>query len=239
MLSSTFHSLSIIAGQLSPGVERTFIPEPAPAPEPPAATEAALEALAGDGGGGDDGWPDEDEEEAAEAEAVRGAKKPRSRVLNTHPLSAAASQSRLAALLTAAERAAGGAARAGAEAGAKAEAAAAAPPPPHDFGAVLEFVHGLSPSALDLELRALAGADELRLMLVFFREMIESRCDFELVQAAISVFLKIHAEALATETALLEPVRALHAAQEKGWGELQALLQTDLCMLSFYCRTRG
>ena len=65
------------------------------------------------------------------------------------------------------------------------------------------------------------------------------QCDVELVQAALSVFIKIHAEALAAEPQLLAPLQKLHVEQQEGWGELQRLLQTDLCLLSFFCRTQS
>ena len=110
------------------------------------------------------------------------------------------------------------------------------------FGEVLEHLHALSPSALDLELRALSaddGGTELRLMLTFLRAMLEGRRDLELVQATLSVLLKIHAETLAAQPALLAPLRALLAAQQAGWGELQTLLHTDLCLLSHLCRTQS
>merc|ERR1740117_1148802 len=102
------------------------------------------------------------------------------------------------------------------------------------FAEVLEHLHALSPSALDLELRSLSaddGGTELRLMLTFLRAQLEGRRDLELMQATLSVLLKIHAETLAAQP-------ALHAAQQAGWGELQTLLHTDLCLLSHLCRTQ-
>jgi len=213
-----------------PGVERTFIPE---MPAAPATAEPVLEALnftAGGGAADDEDWPDEQEEEGGEggegAAAAARAKKPRSRLLNSHPL---APQSQLAALLAAAERADGTDGPDGPDVGV-------------DFGAVLEHLHALSPSALDLELRSLStddGGAELRLMLSFLGAQLEGRRDLELVQATLSVLLKIHAETLAAQPALLAPMLELHAAQQAGWGELQTLLHTDLCLLSFLCRTQS
>ena len=208
-----------------PGVERTFVPE-APAA---AAAQRELDAAGFGGGGGDDeDWPDEGEDEGEEegggaAAAAAPAKKPRSRLLNSQSRAELSPQSRLAALLCAAERA-------------MLEHGAAG------FGEVLEHLHALSPSALDLELRALSaddGGTELRLMLTFLRAMLEGRRDLELVQATLSALLKIHATTLAAQPALLAPLRALHAAQQAGWGELQTLLHTDLCLLSHLCRTQS
>ena len=207
-----------------PGVERTFIPE---APAAPVA-EPELEALSFGGGGGDDDdddWPDEEDDEGGEAVAAAAAraKKPRSRLLNSQSRAELSPQSQLAALLCAAERAMHEDGAAG-------------------FGDVLEHLHALSPSALDLELRSLSaddGGTELRLMLTFLRAQLEGRRDLELMQATLSVLLKIHAETLAAQPALLAPLRALHAAQQAGWGELQTLLHTDLCLLSHLCRTQS
>jgi len=235
-----------------PGLERTFVPEPEPA-APLVGDQVADSdddvATAMVGGGGD-GWSDVDaaddgEEAAAPAEpAEPRRKKLRSRLLNSDPL---VSQSRLAALLAAAARSAhatavadnsgGGHGVGGDEAGGQVSGAAAALG--GDYSAVSELLHALSPSALDLELRGLSGTSELRLMLLFFHEQLVCRHDLELVQAALSVFIKIHAEALAAEPQLLAPLQKLHVEQQEGWGELQRLLQTDLCLLSFFCRTQS
>ena len=63
--------------------------------------------------------------------------------------------------------------------------------------------------------------------------------DMTHLMSIIVLLLKIHAETLAAQPALLAPLRALHAAQQAGWGELQTLLHTDLCLLSHLCRTQS
>lgn len=54
----------------------------------------------------------------------------------------------------------------------------------------------LSPSALDLEIRSLAGVDQLELFMQAMTARLRSRRDFEAVQAVMSVFLTIHGDVL-------------------------------------------
>lgn len=54
----------------------------------------------------------------------------------------------------------------------------------------------LSPSALDLEIRSLAGVDQLELFMHAITARLRSRRDFEAVQAVMSVFLTIHGDVL-------------------------------------------
>ena len=106
----------------------------------------------------------------------------------------------------------------------------------------MSHLAALSPSALDLELRTISlegeGA-ELRLAIRFFAAQLGCRRDFELTQAFLAAFLKAHADSLAALPALLPALRVLQDVQTASWKQLRDLLHTDLCLLSFLCRTQS
>ena len=56
-------------------------------------------------------------------------------------------------------------------------------------------------------------------------------------QAVLNVLIRTHREPLASEAPLLEPISAVHRAQDTGWSELQRLLHSNLCTLGFLSRT--
>ncbi len=129
-----------------------------------------------------------------------------------------------------------------------------------DEDVVNHLLH-LNPSALDLELRGLGGSGgllllqtqrgaasgpdglpdglaELRATLGFFGRALATGRDFELLQAVLAVFLRIHQATLAATPELLPALQALHEAQGSRWGTLREQLHGNLCLLSFLCRTR-
>ena len=79
---------------------------------------------------------------------------------------------------------------------------------------------------------------ELRATLGFFGRALTTGRDFELLQAVLAVFLRIHQATLAATPELLPALQALHEAQGSRWGTLREQLHGNLCLLSFLCRTR-
>ena len=117
--------------------------------------------------------------------------------------------------------------------------------------ALTELLLALSPSALDLELRGLGvgvgvgdaaasinGLEELRRALDFFARQLATGRDYELLQASLAVFLRVHQEALCKMTQLLPAVQHVHRVQHSSWSELREALHGNLCLLSFLCRTQ-
>jgi len=97
-----------------------------------------------------------------------------------------------------------------------------------DFGPVVEHLRGLNPPAADIEIRSMSveGND----MIAFVESLIvllQSRRDFELVQAWMAVFLKIHSDAVAFNDDLREAVERWSAALRQERRRLQRL--TDYC----------
>jgi len=202
------------------GVERTFVD-----PSDPAAAAASMPASSAELLASAAPAP-------AEAEEGDGpkAKRARARRMREQGLGA---HSALCALLLAAEPhlslgPGGGDGGAGEGAGSS-EAAAA-------MSAVTDYLLTLGPSALDLEIRALGEDDSGRMLvlaLALLVRQLQTRRDFELVQAILHVLLRLHGEALLTTPAAMPALRALREHQQAGWCELQEPIHSNLCLLAF------
>ncbi|EOD22329.1 hypothetical protein EMIHUDRAFT_310412 [Emiliania huxleyi CCMP1516] len=102
--------------------------------------------------------------------------------------------------------------------------------------AVTDYLLTLGPSALDLEIRALGEDDSGRMLvlaLALLVRQLQTRRDFELVQAILHVLLRLHGEALLTTPAAMPALRALREHQQAGWCELQEPIHSNLCLLAF------
>lgn len=99
------------------------------------------------------------------------------------------------------------------------------------------YLQSLTPSAIDGELHAL-GLDpsselhEFRLVLEYFLACLETRRGFELNQACINRFLKIHGSAIVQYKELLNLCATLHEVQTKAWATLETAFQTNLALVS-------
>lgn len=97
-----------------------------------------------------------------------------------------------------------------------------------DFQPVIEKLKSLGPSAIDFEVNSLAMEEDLgesELLLLKFMEMLNcllrSNKDFELGQAYLAIFLKVHGNTVATTPGLYSYLDVLHEAQTNGWKALQ------------------
>jgi len=110
------------------------------------------------------------------------------------------------------------------------------------YDKVVEHLHTLTPSAVDFELRSMTlgtaedddGAHLLTIVLEWIHFELESRTNFELVQAILSRTLALHDEMIVARPKLQALVRKLMAAQESAWKGLRGLIQHSLCLLSFF-----
>ena len=73
----------------------------------------------------------------------------------------------------------------------------------------------------------------LVLALALLVRQLQTRRDFELVQAILHVLLRLHGEALLTTPAAMPALRALREHQQAGWCELQEPIHSNLCLLAF------
>lgn len=108
-----------------------------------------------------------------------------------------------------------------------------------DSDAVVALLLGLAPSAVDLELRSLSAADDgrtLALMMDVFTQQLDEhhRANFDVVETHLRLFLKLHADTLIRlGDKLRDHIAALAAAQKHVWDSVEALVNTNLCMLNY------
>ncbi|KAI9918980.1 hypothetical protein PsorP6_011975 [Peronosclerospora sorghi] len=113
--------------------------------------------------------------------------------------------------------------------------------PTDAFPHVAAYLQSLSASAVDVELSTLClgpfdhdGQHVVTLFLAFLRHEMTRRRDFQLVQAYLNRFLKVHHDLLVAEPALLAQVDELGTLQQQQWQHLQRLLQHSLCLVQHF-----
>ncbi|WOK92769.1 WD repeat-containing protein 36 [Canna indica] len=117
-----------------------------------------------------------------------------------------------------------------------------------NFSAFTDYIKGLSPSALDLELRILQIVDEddseqldekrpelqsIGLLLDYFIHELSCRNNFEFIQAVIKLFLKIHGETVRRHSTLQDKVKRLLEVQSTVWQRIDKMFQSTRCMVTF------
>ncbi|KAG6954024.1 hypothetical protein JG688_00012543 [Phytophthora aleatoria] len=108
------------------------------------------------------------------------------------------------------------------------------------FNEVVTYIQSLSASAVDVEMSTLCmgafdeeGKKLLGWFLDFLREEMQTRRDFQVLQAYLNRFLKLHEELLVADSALLAQVDELGAVQQQQWQHLQKLLHNNLCLVQY------
>ena len=94
----------------------------------------------------------------------------------------------------------------------------------------------LSPSAVDFEIRTLPenDIDVMDGVLRMFIAQLESRRNFEVVQAYLRLFLNIHSDSLIRNGAeMADALEKLIAVQKETWTGLEGLIHTNLCMINY------
>ncbi|KAL3567164.1 hypothetical protein D5086_032579 [Populus alba] len=115
-----------------------------------------------------------------------------------------------------------------------------------NFSAFTEYIKGLSPSNLDMELRMFQIIDDyqeeletrpefisIEQLLDYLIHEISSRNNFEFVQAVIRLFLKIHGETIRCNLKLQDKARKLLETQCSVWQRVDNLFQSARCMVTF------
>jgi len=111
-----------------------------------------------------------------------------------------------------------------------------------DYDAVLKEVLSMSPSAIDFEIRALNTENdchELKLMIRWMQYQLQSHSHFDLIQAIMSVFLREQANIIRGHQGLKEMTKELFKIQKTEWGKIDALLQSNLCLIAYFTNTHG
>ncbi|XP_051536737.1 WD repeat-containing protein 36-like [Myxocyprinus asiaticus] len=102
----------------------------------------------------------------------------------------------------------------------------------------VKLMRELGPSAIETELRALSpdmGGD-VRVMQSFLKMIIcilQSKRDFDLAQAYLALFLKLHLRFIAEEPQLMEEAQRVSGILEEMWISVQMLLNQNICLLSY------
>ncbi|XP_064624692.1 WD repeat-containing protein 36-like [Lineus longissimus] len=109
---------------------------------------------------------------------------------------------------------------------------------PEDYEAVLNKLKECGPSMIDMEIRSLSpeGGGSVHLMSQFMKlieYVLSTNKNFELAQAYVGLFLKVHTELIAAEPDLLEMARKLSGSQLSAWTNLQNTFNQTLCLINY------
>ncbi|KAJ6669733.1 hypothetical protein lerEdw1_000282 [Lerista edwardsae] len=107
-----------------------------------------------------------------------------------------------------------------------------------NYTAPFNILKQMGPSTVDTELRSLSPDDggSIKVMLSFLKmvqAILNTRRDFELAQAYLALFLKLHLKILSSEPTLLVEVSRLSPQLEEIWIHLQGLFNESLCILNY------
>ncbi|XP_075692850.1 WD repeat-containing protein 36 [Rhinoderma darwinii] len=108
----------------------------------------------------------------------------------------------------------------------------------NNYDIPLKTIKELGPSSIETEIRNLApeGGGSIEVMQSFLKmieKMLETKMDFELAQAYLALFLKIHLRFISSQAALLEEISVLSAHLEETWLHMQTLFNQSLCVLNY------
>ncbi|KAI8967024.1 Utp21 specific WD40 associated putative domain-containing protein [Mycotypha africana] len=102
----------------------------------------------------------------------------------------------------------------------------------------VDYAKSLSPSAFDLEIRSFSIDSELTVLNHFLAAilfMLKTRKNFELVQAWLSVFLKIHGDLIVSNpiNPIHDKLKQILDLQSKEFGRLSEQIHYSLCLIDF------
>ncbi|XP_060768093.1 WD repeat-containing protein 36 [Neoarius graeffei] len=106
------------------------------------------------------------------------------------------------------------------------------------YEAAVRRLKELGPSAIDTELRSLAPdmGGNVSVMQSFLRmisSMLRLKQDFDLAQAYLALFLKLHLRVIAEQPVLMQETEEVLDLLEETWTSVQTLLNQSLCLLSY------
>ncbi|XP_069748854.1 WD repeat-containing protein 36 [Narcine bancroftii] len=108
----------------------------------------------------------------------------------------------------------------------------------NNYDHVIKHLKGMGPSSIDIELRNLApeGGGSLNVMQSFLQMISYMLCtkrDFELSQAYLALYLKLHLKVIAAEPVLLEEMSKVSVLLEDTWMHMQTLFNKNMCLLGY------
>lgn len=104
---------------------------------------------------------------------------------------------------------------------------------------VIEELKGMGPSAVDSEIRSLSphlgGSNQLlSQFLTAISYTLEARRNYEVVQAYLGLFLKIHCGSLSEDRELCLLAEKVSGTIKESWSTLQSNFESTLCLVSFF-----
>ncbi|KAK4273647.1 hypothetical protein QN277_016997 [Acacia crassicarpa] len=115
-----------------------------------------------------------------------------------------------------------------------------------NYASFTDYIKGLSPSNLDMELRMLQIVDDddqqeykkpelvsIEQLLDYFIHELSCKNNFEFLQAVIRLFLKIHGETIRQQSQLQDKARKLLDVQCLVWRKVDRLFQSARCVVAF------
>ncbi|OZJ06003.1 hypothetical protein BZG36_01098 [Bifiguratus adelaidae] len=105
-----------------------------------------------------------------------------------------------------------------------------------DYTLFFDYLKTLGPSSIDLHIRSLSPQDDCVDMVQFCKALLWQLSrghEYELCQAYLFTFLKLHADVIRTTEAFGEVLEALQETNRSYAGRLQEKIQYGLCMIGF------
>lgn len=105
-----------------------------------------------------------------------------------------------------------------------------------NYSQAFSLLKEMGPSAIDVEINSLPpeGGGSIDLMLKFMKMIntgFKTNKDFELAQAYLALFLKVHGDTISQNEELKLYIDVLIESQQKGWANLESKLQYNLCVV--------
>ncbi|XP_037385232.2 WD repeat-containing protein 36 [Talpa occidentalis] len=108
----------------------------------------------------------------------------------------------------------------------------------NEYMTAFNLLKELGPSGIETELRSLSpdcggSVEVMQSFLKMIGMMLDKKRDFELAQAYLALFLKLHLKVLPSEPVLLEEMTELLPQVEENWIHLQSLFNQNMCVLNY------
>ncbi|KAM9253950.1 WD repeat-containing protein 36 isoform 3-T3 [Dugong dugon] len=102
----------------------------------------------------------------------------------------------------------------------------------------LSLLKELGPSGIETELRSLSpdcggSVEVMQSFLKMIGMMLDRKRDFDLAQAYLALFLKLHLKMIPSEPVLLDEMTKLSSQVEENWIHLQSLFNQSMCVLNY------
>merc|ERR1712025_15231 len=108
-----------------------------------------------------------------------------------------------------------------------------------DYIGMIDDLLAKGPSAIDLEIRSLGpeGGGTLGLLLQFLKMILtglDTNLNFEVLEAWLGLFLKIHGDLVSSEEDLVAEVRNIQSKRDSKWKQINEEMDSSLCMVTFF-----